>query len=137
MGLATLKRAPTWSRMVMVYMDQAVFILFYFFILRARFRETSEGLYPFLTAGSAHDRVLRPCLILRPGRCAQPFARTAFARFLCLCVSVPSPVQVVGSLCGIVAGGVLLCCFQRDIYMCTPFTFFSCVAFDLIAATVW
>lgn len=48
-----------------------------------------------------------------------------------------NPVQIIASLFGMISGGVLLCCFQRNIYLCTPIIFIIAAVFDLVAAIMW
>lgn len=45
--------------------------------------------------------------------------------------------QYVASLCGIIAGGVLLCCYQKGVYVCTPIVYIVAAVFDLVAAISW
>lgn len=45
--------------------------------------------------------------------------------------------QWVASLCGIIAGSVLLCCFQKPVYTCVAINYVIAAIFDLIAAILW
>lgn len=45
--------------------------------------------------------------------------------------------QWVGSLCGIIAAAVMLCCYQKTCYTCTPATWIVALIFDLIGAILW
>lgn len=59
-------------------------------------------------------------------------------------LSAPSPLsgpllaaQWGASLCAIIAGGVLLCCYQKPIYTCAAITYIFAAIFDVLAVLLW
>lgn len=45
--------------------------------------------------------------------------------------------QWIASLIGIIAGSVLLCCYQKPVYTCTAITYIIAVVFDLLSVITW
>lgn len=47
------------------------------------------------------------------------------------------PAQWIASLCAIISAGVLLCCYKKGTYTCTPVFYVLATLFDVVAAMVW